>query len=59
MENGYDLRSKDVAQILDCSPDEVTELVNKKKLRAIKVGRFWRFRLEDVNAYKSEIEKEE
>jgi excisionase family DNA binding protein len=52
LEKGYDLRTKDVAHILDLSPDEVVELIHKKRLRAIKVGQIWRYSLEDVEAYK-------
>lgn len=46
------LRSKDVAHLLDVSPDDVVDLVHKGKLRAIKVGRIWRYRVADVQAYK-------
>lgn len=46
------LRSKDVAHILDCSPDDVIELARRGKLRATKQGRFWRFRHNDVLQYK-------
>jgi excisionase family DNA binding protein len=46
------LRSKDVAHILDCSPDDVIELARRGKLRASKQGRFWRFRQTDVLSYK-------
>lgn len=46
------LRSKDVAHILDCSPDDVIELARRGKLRATKQGRFWRFRQNDVMMYK-------
>ncbi len=45
-------RSKDVAHILDCSPDDVIVLAKKGKLRAIKQGRFWRYRHDDVMNYK-------
>lgn len=55
----YNLRSKDVAQILDCSPDDVIVLAQRNKLRAKKEGRFWRFRLEDVIAYRKKIERVE
>lgn len=53
------LRSKDVAWILDCSPDAVIELARTRKLKATKKGRFWRYRPEDVEAYKREQEKQE
>ena len=46
------LRSKDVAHLLDCSPDDVIELARKGKLRAEKLGRFWRFKYTDVMFYK-------
>ncbi len=46
------LRSKDVAHILDCSPDDVIELARRGKLRASKQGRFWRFKNTDVLTYK-------
>jgi excisionase family DNA binding protein len=49
------LRSKDVAHILDCSPDDVILLARKGKLRALKQGRFWRYRNADVTAYKKRL----
>ena len=51
------LRSKDVAHILDCSPDDIIELAKKGKLKATKAGRFWRFRQADVVAYKKKMGK--
>jgi len=56
--NGYLLRSKDVAHILDLSPDEVAELAQRKKLKAKKVGRVWRYSVADVRAYKKKQERE-
>ena len=50
------LRSKDVAHILDCSPDDVIELARRGKLRASKQGRFWRFKHNDVLTYKKKYE---
>ena len=44
-------RSKDVAHILDCSPDDVIELARRGKIKGTKEGRFWRFREKDINAY--------
>ena len=52
------LRSKDVANILDLSPDDVIDLVHKRKLTATKVGRIWRFRPEDVMAHKRRQDKQ-
>jgi len=51
------LRSKDVAHILDCSPDDVIELARRGKLRASKQGRFWRFKHNDVLTYKKKYEE--
>ncbi len=51
------LRSKDVAHILDCSPDDVMELAKRGKLKATKDGRYWKFSHQDVLAYKKEQEK--
>ena len=51
------LKSKDVAHILDCSPDDVHLLVHRGDLKGTKVGRFWRFRLEDVMEYKRKMEE--
>lgn len=42
------LKAKDVAHILDCSPDDVYPLINTGELKAFKEGRLWKFRLEDV-----------
>ncbi len=46
------LRSKDVAHLLDCSPDDVIDLARRNKLRATKQGRYWKFRFADVDAYR-------
>jgi len=45
------LRSRDVAHILDCSPDDVIDLARKGKLVGRKKGRLWRFREEDIKTY--------
>ena len=52
------LRSKDVAHILDMSPDDVICLARKGKLRATKIGKFWQYRYRDVTAYKKRMEKQ-
>ena len=54
---GCRLRSNDVAQILGCSPDDVVELARRGKLKAIKVGKFWKFHSLSVEAYKRKTEK--
>jgi hypothetical protein len=52
------LKSKDVAHILDCSPDDVHLLVHRGDLKGTKVGRFWRYCLEDVMEYKRKMEED-
>jgi excisionase family DNA binding protein len=42
-----------VARILDCTPEEVIQLARNGELRATRMGRLWRFRLQDVVAHKS------
>jgi hypothetical protein len=46
------LKSKDVAHILDCSPDDVIMLAQKGKLRAKKEGKYWKYKLSDVMTFK-------
>lgn len=46
------LLSRDVAYLLDCSPDEVVDLAKKGRLPGVKQGKFWRFRRSDVMVYK-------
>ena len=49
--------SREVAWILDCSPDDVIVLAQKGILPATRQGRFWRFLEADVVAYKKRMEK--
>ena len=56
---GYYLRSRDVAHILDITPDEVSQLAQKGQLKGTKEGRFWRFRFREVMTYKKLQEEEE
>ena len=49
------LNSKDVAEILDCSPDTVNELARKSVLPAFKKGRQWRFRKRDITSFKRQL----
>ena len=51
------LDSKDVAWILDESPDDVIVLANKGKLPATKQGWVWRFEEKDVRAYMKRMPK--
>ena len=49
------LNSKEVAEILDLSPDTVNELARKSVLPAFKRGRQWRFRRRDIASFKREL----
>jgi excisionase family DNA binding protein len=49
------LNSKEVAAILDCSPDTVNELARKTILPAFKRGRQWRFRKRDISSFKRQL----
>jgi excisionase family DNA binding protein len=49
------LNSKEVARILDCSPDTVNELARKSVLPAFKRGRQWRFRRRDIASFKRQL----
>ena len=55
MENKTLLRAKDVAHILDCCPDDLYPLIHTGELKASKVGRLWKFCLQDVLEYKKRI----
>jgi excisionase family DNA binding protein len=52
------LTSREVARILDMSPDTVNEFARKSILPAFKKGRQWRFRQRDVAAFKREMRGE-
>ena len=45
------LNSRDVARLLDMSPDTVNEYARKQILPAFKTGRQWRFRKRDIDAW--------
>ncbi len=49
------LNSKEVARILDLSPDTVNELARKNVLPAFKHGRQWRFRKRDITSFKRQL----
>lgn len=49
------LNSKEVAEILDLSPDTVNELARKSVLPAFKRGRQWRFRKRDIASFKRQL----
>ncbi len=52
------LNSKDVAQLLDLSPDTVNEYARKSVLPAFKKGRQWRFRKRDIALFKRQLRGE-
>lgn len=45
------LKSRDVAMILDLSPDTVNEFARKNILPAFKKGKQWRFRKRDIFSF--------
>ena len=45
------LNSKQVAAILDMSPDTVNEFARKNILPAFKKGKQWRFRRRDISVF--------
>ena len=45
------LNSREVAHILDMSPDTVNEFARKSILPAFKKGKQWRFRKRDIFSY--------
>lgn len=49
------LRPRDVAHILDCCPDDLYPLIYAGEIKAEKVGRLWKFRLEHVMDYKDRM----
>ena len=49
------LNSKQVAVILDMSPDTVNEYARKQILPAFKTGRQWRFRKQDIAFFKRQL----
>jgi excisionase family DNA binding protein len=49
------LRPRDVAHILDCCPDDLYPLIYTGEIKAQKVGRLWKFRLEDVMDYRKRV----
>jgi excisionase family DNA binding protein len=49
------LNSREVAFLLDLSPDTVNELARRNILPAFKKGRQWRFRKRDVSSFKRHV----
>ncbi len=53
------LNSRQVAALLELSPDTVNELARKNVLPGVKRGRQWRFRRQDVTLFKKQQQKQE
>lgn len=49
------LNSREVAFLLDLSPDTVNEFARRSILPAFKKGRQWRFRKRDIAAFKRQL----
>jgi|GEM_PF-6135472 len=49
------LNSREVAFLLDLSPDTVNELARRNVIPAFKKGRQWRFRKRDVTSFKRQL----
>jgi len=49
------LNSREVAFLLDLSPDTVNELARRNVIPAFKKGRQWRFRKRDIAAVKRQL----
>jgi excisionase family DNA binding protein len=49
------LNSREVAHILDLSPDTVNEIARRSVLPAFKRGRQWRFRRQDIASFKRHV----
>ena len=52
------LNSKEVARILDLSPDTVNEFARKNILPGFKKGKQWRFRKRDISTFNKRQGKE-
>ncbi len=53
------LNSRQVAALLELSPDTVNELARKNVLPGVKRGRQWRFRRQDITLFKKQQQKQE
>jgi len=49
------LNSREVAFLLDLSPDTVNELARRNVIPAFKKGRQWRFRKRDITVFKRQL----
>ena len=53
------LNSREVALLLDMSPDTVNEHARKSLIPAFKQGRQWRFKRSDIEAFQRDLQAEE
>lgn len=51
------LRSRDLARLLDTSPDAVNDLARRGVIKAYKSGNQWRFRRKDVERFLAKKDK--
>ena len=51
------LSSNEATRLLGYGPDDFLELARRRRLKATKVGRFWRYSLGDVLIYKIQQEQ--
>lgn len=52
------LNSRQVAELLDLSPDTVNELARRQVLPGVKRGRQWRFHRRDIVAFKRQLQEQ-
>jgi excisionase family DNA binding protein len=52
------LTSRQVAEILDLSPDSVNELARRQALPGVKRGRQWRFHRHDITVFKRQMQEQ-
>ncbi len=51
------LKTRDIAVLLDMSPDAVNDLARKGSLKGFKSGNQWRFRRKDVERFLERMER--
>jgi excisionase family DNA binding protein len=51
------LKTRDLAILLDLSPDVVNEMARRGHLKGFKSGNQWRFRRRDVDKYLERVKK--
>ncbi len=51
------LKTRDLAILLDLSPDAVNDMARQGRLKGFKIGNQWRFRRRDVDRYMERMKK--